>query len=174
MKDYLYRLSLIILSALIISPGNAQNLATLKVNAQLSDSQGRSIVNARNHHFIIDSPPPLGGPNEAINPIEILLSSLGSCGVLVSEKVAQELDINLTAASATVEGDLDPRGVKGADVNPRIQAFRIKLNLSGPNKAQAEKLVKAVKTRCPIYTTLERAAPIELEVNLNGKSGAQK
>ena len=147
----------------------AQQLATLKVQAQLSNDQGRSVISARHHHFIIDSPPPLGGPNEAVNPIEILLSSLGSCGVLVSEKAAAELNIPLTAASTTVEGDLDPRGVKGADVNPRIQVFRVKLSLTGPTKKQAEQLVQAIRSRCPIYTTLERAAPINLEVELKTK-----
>ena len=111
-------LSIITLFVLCSLTMEAQKLATLKVQAQLSDSQGRSVVNARNHHFIIDSPPPLGGPNEAINPIEILLSSLGSCGVLVSEKVAEELNIELTDASAEVEGDLDPRGVKGRKGEP--------------------------------------------------------
>lgn len=144
-----------------------QKLATLKINAELTTDKGRSLVKARNHHFIIDSPPPLGGPNEAINPIEILLSSLGSCGVLVSEKVAEELAIPLIKATATVEGDLDPRGVKGEEVNPRIQVFRVKLTLTGPSEAQAKQLVEAIKSRCPVYTTLERAAPIEVTLELN-------
>jgi len=158
--------TLLFLFSLISILAGAQDLATLKIDAQLSSEKGRSIIQARNHHFIIDSPPPLGGPNEAINPIEILFSALGSCGVLVSEKVAEELDIPLTAASASVEGDLDPRGVKGEAVNPRIQVFRVTLNLSGPTDQEAKKLVEAIKTRCPVYTTLERAAPIELKLNL--------
>ncbi len=157
-----------ILFFLLLSYGSitAQNLVTIKVDAQLTDDQGRSMIKARNHHLVIDAPPPLGGPNEAINPIEILFSALGSCGVLVSEKVADELDINLIQASATVEGDLDPRGVKGKAVNPRIQVFRVKLSLTGPTKAEGNKLVEAIKARCPVYTTLERAAPIELELEL--------
>ena len=162
-------LALLVIS-MITSPLDGQNLATLKVNAHLADSQGRSLVNTRNHHFIIDSPPPLGGPNEAINPIEILLSSLASCAVLVSEKVAQEMKVHLSDASVSVEGDLDPRGVKGENVNPRIQVFRVKLNLTGPSEKEAAALSEAVKTRCPIYTTLERAAPIELELELDDEN----
>ena len=143
-----------------------QDLVTIKINAELSESDGRSMVNARNHYLIVDSPPPLGGPNEEINPIEILLSALGSCGVLVSEKVAQELNIPLKGASTTVEGKLDPRGVKGEDVNPRIQEFNIKLTLTGVSQEEAYKLTNAIKKRCPVYTTLERSAPINLEVEL--------
>ena len=144
----------------------SQDLVTIKIDADLSEFDGRSIVNARNHYLIIDSPPPLGGPNEEVNPIEILLSALGSCGVLVSDKVAKELDIPLKDASATVEGKLDPRGVKGEDVNPRIQEFNIKLTLTGVSPEEANKLTDAIKKRCPVYTTLERSAPINLEVEL--------
>ncbi len=79
---------------------------------------------------------------------------------------AQELNIPLKAASATVEGTLDPRGVKGEDVNPRIQGFKINLSLTGVSQEDAKKLTDAIKKRCPVYTTLERSAPIELEVIL--------
>lgn len=144
----------------------AQELATIEVEARLSSMPARSIATARDHHFIVDSPPPLGGSNEEINPIEVLLSALATCGVLVSEKVAQERDIPLSAATASAEGDLDPRGVRGEPVNPRIQAFRVRLALTGPSKDQAESLVDAVRTRCPIYTTLERSAPIEMELGV--------
>ena len=166
MKSNFKYIALLLLCAMFITPLKAQNMITIKGKADLTESNGRSIVNARNHHIIIDAPPPLDGPNEEINPIEILLSSLGSCGVLVSDKVAREMKMPLKGASATVEGDLDPRGVKGEDVNPRIQIFRMKLTLTGVSKAEADKLVAAIKTRCPVYTTLERSAPIELEVEL--------
>ena len=144
----------------------SQNLLAIKTDAVLSESDGRSIINARNHYLIVDSPPPLGGPNKEINPIEMLLSALGSCGVLVSEKVAQELDIPLKGAAASVEGKLDPRGVKGEGVNPRIQSFKLTLTLDGISKEEADKLTEGIKKRCPVYTTLERSAPIELEVVL--------
>lgn len=150
----------------ITIPLFSQNLVTVKINADLTETPGRSIVNARNHYLILDSPPPLGGPNEEINPIEILLSALGSCAVLVSEKVAQELEIPLKDASAVVEGELDPRGVQGEDVDPRIQIFRVNLTLTGVSQEEADKLSGAIKKRCPVYTTLERSAPIELETEL--------
>lgn len=169
MKPISQLLLLLTIGLSFLTNMNAQKLATLKVSASSTDIEGRSTVSARNHHFVIDAPPPLGGPNEAINPIEILLSSLGSCGVLVAERVAEELNIPLTESSTLVEADLDPRGVKGEDINPRIQVFRVKLSMTGPTEQQAEQLVEAIRKRCPIYTTLERAAPIELEVTLNSK-----
>ncbi len=139
-------------------------LATASVTSRLSGLPGRAIVTARGHHFIVDSPPPLGGPNEEINPVDVLLSALATCGTFVCETAAQEMDIPLDTVAVTAAGDFDPRGICGEPVDPRIQEFRVRLVLSGPTEAQAEALAEAFRTRCPVYTTLSRAAPIELEV----------
>ena len=141
-------------------------LATVGVKAALSGMPGRSIATSRSHHFIVDSPPPLGGPNEEINPLEVLLAALATCAVFICEIVAKEKSIPLKSATATAEGDFDPRGVKGEDVNPKVQAFRVKLQLTGPNEDQAKVLTAAFKKRCPIYTTLVEAAPIDLNAEL--------
>jgi len=141
-------------------------LATASVTARLSGQPGRAIVSARGHHWIVDSPPPLGGPNEELNPIDVLLSALATCGTFVCETAAQELNIPLDAVAVTAAGDFDPRGVCGQPVDPSIQAFRVRLALSGPGEQQAGVLAEAFRTRCPVYTTLSRAAPIEVEVAL--------
>jgi uncharacterized OsmC-like protein len=52
--------------------------------------------------------------------------------------------------------------VCGEAVDPRFQAIRVRLALEGPDAAQREALVKAFKTRCPVFTTLSRAAPVEI------------
>src|SRR6266699_1807437 len=107
-------------------------LATASVTSRLSNLPGRAIVTARGHHFVVDSPPPLGGPNEEINPIDLLLSALATCGTFVCEKAAQEMSVLL--------------------------------DISGPTQAQAEALVAAFQTRCPVYTTLSRSTPITVEI----------
>ncbi len=143
----------------------AQELATAMVTVELSNSPGRAIVNARGNHFVVDSPPPLGGPNEAINPLDVILGAFGTCGIFIFETVSQELDIPLDSVFVTVEADFDPRGVGGMqDVNPRLQAFRVTIDVEGPSPEQGEMLAAAFTQRCPIYTTLIRAADIELTV----------
>ncbi len=72
------------------------------------------------------------------------------------------MGIALKAASVTAAGDFDPRGVNGEPVDPRFQAIRVRLALEGPDAAQREAFVQAFKTRCPIFTTLARAAPVEI------------
>jgi uncharacterized OsmC-like protein len=141
----------------------AEGLATARAISRLSNQAGRAIVSARGNHFVVDSVPPLKGPNEERNPLDLILGALGTCGAFIYETAAQEMDIPLTAITATVEGDFDPRGVKGEDVNPRIQAFRVKMELAGATDEQAAKLAEQFEARCPIHTTLSRAAPIEIE-----------
>lgn len=140
------------------------HLATASVTSRLSGMAGRAIVSARGHHFIVDSPPPLGGPNEEINPIDVLLGALATCATFLCETAALEKDIELHQATAIVAGDFDPRGVCGEPVDPGIQALRVRLNLSGPSQAQAEILAEEFKQRCPVYRTLAKAIPINIEV----------
>jgi uncharacterized OsmC-like protein len=80
--------------------------------------------------------------------------------------VAQEQGIPLAGASVSVEGDWDPRGLKGEAVDPRMQALRIHIKLTGVDKAQAEMMTEQFQKRCPIYTTLSRAAPIEISTEM--------
>ena len=144
----------------------ASTLATASVTSHLSNQPGRAIVTARGHHVIVDSPAPLGGPNEEINPVDLLLSALATCGTFVCETAAQEMDIPLHSIGVTAAGDFDPRGLCGQGINPRMRAFRVRLAFSGPTEEQAEALADAFRTRCPVFTTFSRAAPIELEIAL--------
>jgi uncharacterized OsmC-like protein len=143
----------------------AEGLATASVVSQLSNQRGRAIVSARGNHFIVDSVPPLDGPNEERNPLDLMLAALGTCGTFLYEAAALEMDVALNDVVTTVEGDFDPRGVADDEINPRIQAFRVIMELSGPTDAEAEALAEEFRTRCPIYTTLSRSAPIEITMS---------
>jgi putative redox protein len=138
------------------------NLATATANSRLSNEPGRALITVRGQHFVTDSPPNLGGSNESVNPVELLLSALAACGTFVCERAAHEQGIPLHAVNVIVAGDFDPRGVCGESFDPRFQAVRVRLSLDGPDEAQGQALVQAFKTRCPVYTTLARSVPIEI------------
>jgi uncharacterized OsmC-like protein len=137
-------------------------LATASASCRLSNEPGRALLTIRGQHVVTDSPPTLGGPNEAANPVEMLLAALAGCATFVCERAAQEMGIALTAVAVTVAGDFDPRGVCGEAVDPRFQSFKLRLALQGPDATQREMLLQAFKTRCPVYATLSRAAPVEI------------
>ncbi len=133
---------------------------------------GRSVMSARGNHWILDSVPPINGPNEEVNPLDMFVGALPACGVMIYEAVAIEEGITLNAINATVEADLDPRGVAGADVNPRIRAFRVTVNVDGPTEEEAAMMADQFSQRCPIYTTFERSAPIEVTNHMMGEGTA--
>lgn len=137
-------------------------LATASASCRLANEPGRALLAMRGHHAVTDSPPPLGGPNEAANPVELLLAALAACAVFVCERAARELGIALTSVHATAAGDFDPRGVCGEAFDPRFQGFRVRLALEGVDANQREALAHAFRSRCPVYTTLSRAAPVEI------------
>ena len=147
-------------------------LTTASVSAELAQP-GRALVTARGNHWVIDSVPPLGGPNEEVNPLDSLLAALATCGMFVYESAAQELGIPLNRLDVSVEGDFAPEGLKDGAVNPRIRAFRVLIDMDGPTVEQANMLREQWKIRCPIYTTLERAAPIEVVHVAQGETAAR-
>ncbi len=141
-------------------------LASGTATAQLLRVRGRTIVNAKDHHLVVDSPIYLGGPNEEINPIDLLFSSLASHGLFVCEKIAQSKRIPLDDLQITVTGDFDPRGALGEPVDPGLRSMKVLLMMAGPGESQARDLVEAFKTYCTIYTTLARAVRITVELVL--------
>lgn len=143
----------------------AEGLATGIVTATLTNQAGRALVTVRNNNFVVDSPGALGGPNEELNPLDLLLAAQGACGVFLFEKVAQDSGISLTAASGAIEADFNPQGLKDGSVSPHIQSMRVHWTITGPDSTQALALVDAWVKRCPIYNTLIRATEIEVSVN---------
>lgn len=137
-------------------------LATASASCRLSNEPGRALLTVCGQHVVTDSPPTLGGPNEAPNPVELMLSALAGCAVFVCERAAREIGAELRALSVTAAGDFDPRGVCGEPFDPRFQSFKVRFAIDGPDAAQSELLLQAFRTRCPVYTTLSRVAPVEI------------
>lgn len=139
-------------------------LAAASASCRLSNEPGRGLLTVRGQHLVTDSPPTLGGPNEAANPVELLLSALAGCAVFVCERAARELGIDLKTIHVTAAGEFDPRGVCGEPFDPRFQSFKVRFVLEGPDAAQCELLLNAFRTRCPVFSTLSRAAPVEISL----------
>jgi len=139
-------------------------LATATVTTQRLGLPGRTIVNAKEHHLVVDSPLYLGGPNEELNPMDLLLSSLVSHGIFLFEKIAQQMHIPLSDLKLTAKSDFDPRGVLGEAIDAGLRTLRVQIVMQGPSEAQAKELVEAYTTRCPIYVTLARSVRVDIEV----------
>jgi organic hydroperoxide reductase OsmC/OhrA len=146
-------------------------LARAVTTSRLTGVGGRAVVSMRGHHMVVDSPLPLGGPNEEINPIELLLASLATCATFVCETAAREADIPLTEVTAHVEGEFDVRGVCGEPVDPHIQAFHVALTAAGTRRHPGKNAGHGVSDALPDIHDAFPGRPIDVQVHL-GATGS--
>jgi uncharacterized OsmC-like protein len=108
------------------------------------------------HTIRIDEPAALGGNNTGPNPVELLLSALGGCLVVLANAFAPAHGVEVTDVKVEVAGDLDPDGFMGKPgVRPGFNEIRYKLTIDSPSAAEkvAELTAHAIKA-CPVKDTL--------------------
>ncbi len=143
-------------------------LATVKATSGLVGS-GRATCEVRGQEYRLDAPPLIDGPNEEINPVEALLGPLAACAVLFVQYLARTMKIPVDDVTAEVEGDFDPRGVKGEDADPILSAVRLTYFVkpgTGADRDGIERLVEAFRSRCPVHRTFAKAVSITEEIVL--------
>ncbi len=151
---------------------SAEGLGTATISASLSNQPGRAIVNVRDNFYVIDSVPPLGGPNLAVNPLDLLLAAQGSCAAVIMERAAIDEAIPFGGVVATVEADFDPAGLVDGSVDPALQAMRVHFEIDTETPEEAQFLVDEWLARCPIYNTLSRSTEVEVTHQLMGEGTA--
>jgi len=119
---------------------------------------GGANVTAGENTFVMDSVPPLDGPNNELNPLDMMLGGLAACSSFVYQSQVPEADV-----SVVVEGDFDPIGVRDLDgPNPRIQNVRIILQGDNIEEAQADIVEEQIGERCDLYAILKGTVNIEV------------
>jgi len=122
------------------------NIRKTVVNAQSTDTFGRVLCNARNHHFIIDGPVPNGCPGEALTPPEAFLAGVAACGVELLQVIARELGLPVPTARVQIEGIVD----RDHPVRPDVTLFNrvhLRFAVSGVTREEAVDLVDRFKKR---------------------------
>lgn len=111
-----------------------------------TETFGRVLCSARNHHFVVDGPVQNGCPGEALTPPEIFLASVAACGVELAQVIAKEDGIAVTAVSASVYGRVD----RGNPVRPDVSLFnevRVAFRIDGASPPQVAAIVEKFKKR---------------------------
>lgn len=122
---------------------------------------------ARGFEFIIDEPENVGGTNEAMNPLEALLCSLGACKMMVVRFFYQAKQINLKSMRVEILGEIDSDHLKGKP-NVKIGFSKIITNyyIDADNTDEEIKdLVAFIETTCPVKDTIVNAPEMELHIN---------
>lgn len=146
------------------SPENAELTFSATGTAQGSVS---SVIKAGKHTFAVDEPTPLAGDDAAPNPVEYALGALISCQVVVYRLYAHNLGLTIDELEVSAEGDLDVRGLFGADeyVRPGFSAVRVTVKVTGPDSdKQYQELQKTVDAHCPVFDIFTNPTPIDVTV----------
>jgi len=118
---------------------------------------------SRGFKMIMDEPKDLGGTDLGMNPVEALLTALGSCLVIVVAAFAPAFKINVEDLWVETEGDLDTDGfLKGKEgVRPGYQAVRFTIHFkSDASEEQLREFKKFVESRCPVSDTLMKGTTV--------------
>ncbi len=116
------------------------------VHASSTDTLGRVLCSARDHHFIVDGPVQNGCPGEEITPPEVFLAAVASCGVELLQVIARDSNVPLSRASVRVEGVVDRARQSRPDVT-LFNSVRLDFEIAGTDDDQAAALVEGFKRR---------------------------
>jgi uncharacterized OsmC-like protein len=124
----------------------ASDVREYALHAASTDTFGRVLTSARNHHFIVDGPVQNGCPGEAITPAELFLAGVACCGVELVEVLAKSKSMPLRAVAVDIQGSYD----RSRPVRPDVALFnsvRLHFRMKGITEEQGRVLVEAFKGR---------------------------
>ncbi|WP_336784707.1 OsmC family protein [Paenibacillus sp. MMO-177] len=136
---------------------------TFKATAHLQEGV-KVKTSSRNFEIIIDEPQSLGGTDTGMNPVEVLLASLGACQSIVARVYAPKFGIKLDDFQVEVEGDIDLDGFfNRSEIRPGYSDIRYTFRIKTDSpKAKVEEFVKFLESKCPVGDTL--ANPVNLKL----------
>jgi uncharacterized OsmC-like protein len=115
-----------------------------------------------------DHPELFSSEDKGPTPVEMVLVSLAGCLTAGVAAVAQNREIQLKSVSATLEGDMDVRGILGADPEVRNGFSRIKVTYSIDADASPEDikaLVAQSQKRSAVYDIITNPTQVVVEVS---------
>jgi len=118
-------------------------------------------------HFDADHPEVFSADDNGATPTELLLAALASCLTAGVATVAQNRDIQLRSVSATLEGDMDVRGVLGADTDVRNGYSHIRVTYAidaDASAADIEALVAQSQKRSAVYDIVTNPTNVTVRV----------
>ncbi|KAA6435098.1 OsmC family protein [Agrococcus sediminis] len=147
-----------------------ERLAADVANARLvfrADGEAQGAVATRiragRHEWLIDEPAGLAGDDAGASPVEAALGALLACQTVVYRLYAKRLGLAIDRLELRAEGDLDVRGLFGADdVRPGFAGVRVVVDIDGPHeRARFEELRRLVDAHCPVHDLFSNPTPVE-------------
>lgn len=121
-------------------------------------------VASRSFRVSIDEPKEEGGTDTGMNPVELMLGSLGACQTIAGSMIANQMGIKLDEFWVEIEGDLNTDGFLGLDPNVRkgYQAIRFNFHIKADiTEEKAAKFIEVVENTCPVGDSINNGVPFE-------------
>ena len=117
--------------------------------------------------FDADHPEIFASADNGITPVEYVLVGLASCLTAGIAAVAQHREIQLKSVEATLEGDMDVRGILGIDSDVRngFSGIKVTYNIdadASPDDIKA--LVAQSQKRSAVYDIITNPTNVKVEV----------
>ena len=128
---------------------------------------GEEQARPRLFHFDADHPELFKAEDNGATPTEILLAALASCLTAGVATVASNREIQLRSVTATLEGDMDVRGILGIDTDVRNGYSNIKVTYSidaDASPEDIEALVAQSQKRSAVYDIITNPTNVTVEV----------
>lgn len=128
------------------------------VSAVTTQTPGRFIVDANGKPFVSDTRSAIGGPGQALQAGELLLSALASCalGLIQKHAASQGIELGDISISASFK--------RHADDPTRYEYIRLVVTFAPTvGKDAGKACIDHFTANCPIYNTLRRGGPISIE-----------
>ncbi|HJS99927.1 MAG TPA: hypothetical protein VJ756_12620 [Terriglobales bacterium] len=116
------------------------------VSAASTETFGRVLCSARNHHVVVDGPEQNGCPGEEITPVEVFLSAVAACGVELAQVIAKSEKLPLKKVAVEISSTQDRSRPVRPDVS-LLNSVLVKFWLEGVSQQEGERLIGAFKGR---------------------------
>ena len=129
----------------------------------------RARTTARSFSIETDEPAPLGGTDAAVDPMELLLASLGTCLTIGWVTHAARRGVDFADLSIEVEGDYDLRGYLALDdaVRPGFGAIRYTVHVDSDAPHETlEEIRHAAERTSPMFDNVLNGAAIEARIDV--------
>jgi uncharacterized OsmC-like protein len=114
-----------------------------------------------------DHPGVLCGADKGPSPVEWVLHALASCLMAGIGNIASARGIKLNKVEATLEGDIDLRGVLGLskEVRNGYEGISVSFTVDGEaSEEELEQVVMQAKARSAVYDILTNGVPVSIGV----------
>jgi uncharacterized OsmC-like protein len=143
-------------------------MITLKAKGTLDDAHIACKVETGRALAVAGLHPATGGSGLELCSGDMLLEALVACAGVTLKAVSTALEIPLTSATVSAEGDLDFRGTLGVAKDAPVGFAQIRLTFDVETDAAQEKLdqlLKLTERYCVVYQTLKSGPPLEVKLN---------